>query len=142
MIRTPRPLPLLPLLFVVLAGPAPARAARPSAKQTIHGTATYRERVALTHAAVFEARLLDVSRPGGSGSTLARMLWSNPGQVPISFELHYDPRRLEARRTYVVRATITEGNWVRFTGETPYVPPRRGRDARVAVLMREKRSLR
>jgi heat shock protein HslJ len=136
LIRTFRSLRLLVFLLAVLLGPVPSRAALPSAKQTIHGTATYRERVALTHGAVFEARLLDVSRPGGSGPTLARMLWSNPGQVPISFELHYDPRRLEARRTYVVRATITEGNWVRFTGEAPYAAPGRGREARVTVLMR------
>lgn len=126
-------LPLFLILPVLgAARPEPARGPRP--KDVIRGTATYRERVALTHDAVFEAKLLDIPRAGGSSQTLARIVKANPGQVPISFEIPYDTRQLEPRGTYVVRASITEGNWVRFSGESRYEQGR-GRGAHVAIVM-------
>lgn len=83
----------------------------------ITGTATYRERVALTREAVFEATLEEESQPGTPGRVLSRVRTENPGQVPIAFDLRFDPRRIDARMTYVVRASIYEAGELRFTNQ-------------------------
>jgi putative lipoprotein len=137
MVRVLRSLPAVFLLLAIsgiVSSSKPSSAALLRSRDVITGTATYRERVALSHGAVFEARLSERPRAGGSGRTLARVVLSNPGQVPIHFEIPVDPRRIERGVPCVIRATITEGSWVRFTGEVPYPPGRGG--APVTILMR------
>lgn len=82
---------------------------------TVSGTATYRERIALSPEAEFRVALLDVSRQDVAAETLAAETISDPGPVPIAFELEYDPDRIDERMSYVVRATIYEQGQMRFT---------------------------
>jgi len=131
-----RSLVMFPLfvLGVIAASPDPAAADLPGGG-LVRGVATFRERIALPPSAVLEVKLMERGRGRTNGRTVARVVRSNPGQVPIPFEIRYDTRRLRPATPYVVRATITEGNWVRFAGEAPYVP-RRGRGPRITVFMR------
>jgi len=101
----------------------------------IAGTASYRERVALTPNAVFEATLEDVSRADARATVIARVRRRNPGQVPIRFELRYDRRRLGSTRRYVVRAVIREDGRLRFTGTHGILIRASGKVPRVAILM-------
>ncbi len=55
--------------------------------QSIQGTATYRERMALPPAAVFEAALEDVSRADAPAETVARTRIPSPGNPPIAFTI-------------------------------------------------------
>jgi uncharacterized lipoprotein YbaY len=136
----PRILQRLLGVAVVLAVPAlapwqsPAFASNGS-KARITGSATYRERAALTPAAVFEATLEEESRTETPGKVIAKALRENPGQVPIEFEIAYDPRRIDPRRQYVVRARIVEHGRVRFTGEEAYPVLTHGHGRKVLVLM-------
>lgn len=86
----------------------------------VTGTATYREKIALSPHAVFEATLEDVSRAGGRAVVIAQTRKVDPGQVPITFDIRYDPQRIDRRHTYVVRATIREGSDLRFTTKQAY----------------------
>jgi putative lipoprotein len=52
--------------------------------QSIQGTSTYRERMALPPAAVFEATLEDVSRADAPAETIARAHVASPGNPPIA----------------------------------------------------------
>ena len=70
------------------------------------GTATYRERIALTPAAVFEAALEDVSKADAPAVVVGSIRLKNPGQVPIRFEIPYDPARIDQNHSYSVRARI------------------------------------
>ncbi|HMI30754.1 MAG TPA: YbaY family lipoprotein, partial [Candidatus Limnocylindrales bacterium] len=100
------------------------------------GTATYRERIALTPGAVFEATLEEASRGDAPATVIARARVKRPGQVPIDFELRYDSRRVEPREQYVVRASIIERGRVLFTGSQSYRVRTRGQSRSVTVLMR------
>jgi copper homeostasis protein (lipoprotein) len=106
----------LALFIMLAAATVPWRApAVASTTGKVTGLATYRERVALTPRAVFEATLLDVSRSDAPAEVISSMRKPNPGQIPITFEIAYDPRRINTARTYVVRATISEEGRLRFT---------------------------
>lgn len=59
--------------FLVQAAPVAAQ---------VKGTATYRERIALTPDAVFEAMLEDVSRADAPAVVIGSVRIGKPGQVP------------------------------------------------------------
>ena len=112
---TPSPTPIPPLA-VVEPTPQPTVAA----SGVVTGTVTYRERVALTPDAVVEVALLDVSRAGAPSVTIGEQMIENPGQVPIAFEIEYDPADIDPRFSYAVRAVIKEGDKLAFTTDTRY----------------------
>ena len=96
---------------------------------TLIGTVTYRARVALPPGAVIEVRLLDVSRAdpstslraGAPADTLARAEIVTRGeQVPVPFSLPYDPDTIQARRRYVVQATIAVEGRIAWRTTTPH----------------------
>ncbi len=88
---------------------------------SVTGTVTYLQRVALTPGAVVEVKLLDVSRADAPSVTIAEQVIKPAGrQVPIEFELRYDPRRIEQGHRYAVRARILEGVKLRFTSTQVY----------------------
>ena len=74
----------------------------PAMAQSIHGTATYRERLALPPSAAFEATLEDVSRADAPADVLARTRLSPAGNPPIRFEIAVDLARIRPDRHYAV----------------------------------------
>lgn len=79
----------------------------------VTGTVTSRQRIALSPDAVIEVKLVDVSR--AQGVTIAeRTIGVEGRQLPIQFELSYDPNRIQQRRRYVIQARILEGGQPRF----------------------------
>jgi uncharacterized lipoprotein YbaY len=86
--------------------------------QSIQGTATYRERMALPPAAVFEAALEDVSRADAPAETIALTRVASPGNPPIAFTITYDPASILPDHRYVVRARILLDDKLIFTTDT------------------------
>lgn len=90
-----------------------APAADPAPKPPRHagqlkGTVTYRERVALPLNAVIEVRILDISKADGPAGVIAETRVPSDGhQVPIHWELRYDPAKLKADRKYSLVGRIT-----------------------------------
>jgi heat shock protein HslJ len=72
--------------------------------QSIQGTATYRERMALPPSAVFEATLEDVSRADDASETISRTRLTSPGHPPITFAITCDPDKIFADRRYAAIA--------------------------------------
>jgi putative lipoprotein len=127
------------LVFVasgLLPGRAPAFAASRVSSARITGSAIYRERIALTPAAVFEATLEEASRSGAAAKVIKRVHRKDPGQVPIAFEIPYDPRRIDSRRTYVLRASIYEDGRLRFASTQAYPVLTHGHGRKVMIRMR------
>jgi len=91
--------------------------APPSA--TVTGTATYRERVALPAAALFEATLEEVSRADAPSLVVASTSVTSPA-LPIVFSIPYDPARIQANGRYVVRGRITLDGQLVFSSDTAY----------------------
>ena len=102
----------------------------------VKGTATYRERIALTPNAVFEAAPQDVSKADGPAVVLGSVRIDKPGQVPIRFEIPYDPTRIDQSHSYSVRGRITVGQQLLFTTDQAYPVLGRGNGSEVHLLLR------
>jgi putative lipoprotein len=88
----------------------------PKPGQFVTGHVTYRERVALPTDAEVRVVLLDVSRQDAAATPVADTTIRPGGrQVPLPFALRYDPRRIDPRHDYAIRATITSGGQLAFT---------------------------
>ena len=92
---------------------------KPTYMRTIDGTVTYRERVSLNSGAVVQVWLLDAERVGAQSKTLVSSRISNPGQVPISFTLDYDPAWIIPGHIYTMRAEILNRGRLLFVSERP-----------------------
>jgi putative lipoprotein len=87
---------------------APAEPPTPAVKPlaTVSGFVTYRLRTSLTPDVSVTVRLADVSRVDAPEKVLAEQVITNPGQVPIPFELSYDPDDILPDHSYAVQARI------------------------------------
>ena len=92
----------------------------PSPDGKVTGTITYRERIALPPEAVVEVRLSDVSLQDVASTLIGKSIITEPGQVPIPFEVSYFTSVIDQRHTYAVSARITVGNDLWFINTTAY----------------------
>jgi putative lipoprotein len=104
--------------------------------QTIQGTATYRERMTLPPAAVFEATIEDVSRADAPSMVIATTRMPAPPNPPIAFTIAYNLGRIVQNRRYVVRTRILVDGKPFFTSDvaTPVITG--GNPTRVSMLLR------
>ena len=120
---------LLPVLLFSSGSQAGAEPA------SVTGTVAYRERIALTPEAVVEVQLLDVSLADASAKLVAEQTIKPKHQVPIPFELVYDPAEIDERFTYAVRATIRERGRLMFTTDRSYRVLTRGSPSHVDLVL-------
>jgi putative lipoprotein len=102
---------------------------------SVAGSVTYRERIALTPEASVEVQLLDVSIADASAKIIASQTIQPEHQVPIPFELVYDPTEIDERFTYAVRATIRDGGRLMFTTDRSYRVLTRGSPNHVDLVL-------
>jgi putative lipoprotein len=113
-----------------------ALAASPTLAQTVQGTATYRERMALPAGAVLEAVIEDVSRADAPAAMVARTRVVSPGQPPIAFTIAYDPARILADNRYAVRARILLDDQILFTSDVAVPVVTGGHPTTVSLVLR------
>lgn len=87
----------------------------------ITGTVTYRQRSALPPKAVIVVKLVDVSREDVSAVTISEQRIDAAGkQVPFSFDLVFDWKKIQQANRYAVQAQIMDGGRLLFTTNTSY----------------------
>ncbi|END2487981.1 TPA: YbaY family lipoprotein [Vibrio vulnificus] len=87
--------------------------------QTISGTIFYRERIALPENAAVTLVLEDVSLADAPAKVIAKHKFiTNGKQVPLSFDLAYDSKKIIANHRYNVRARIEVNGRLRFISDT------------------------
>ena len=107
-----------------------------SPNASVSGTVTYRERIALTPGAKLEVTLRDVSLADAAAPLIARQTITDPGQVPIKFEVEYNKDDIDSRNTYAVSARIVESDGrLAFTNDTAYDVITRGNPSKVDMLL-------
>ncbi len=80
----------------------------PTATATLTGTIMYLQRVALPAGAVIDVQLQDVSKMDVAATVIASQVITTSGEnVPIPFELAYDPAQIDERFTYALSVRIT-----------------------------------
>jgi copper homeostasis protein (lipoprotein) len=124
-------------LFTLFGGLFVSLIAQPTAGAAqVKGTAAYRERIALTPDAVFEAMLEDVSKADAPAVVVGSIRIDKPGQVPIRFEIPFDPARIDQSHSYSVRARIVVGQRLLFTTDQAYPVLTRGHGNEVEMMLR------
>ncbi|RZQ28769.1 lipo-like protein [Vibrio vulnificus] len=87
--------------------------------QTISGTVFYRERIALPEDVAVTLVLEDVSLADAPAKVIAKHKFiTNGKQVPLSFDLAYDSKKIIANHRYNVRARIEVNGRLRFISDT------------------------
>jgi len=89
---------------------------------TVKGTLTYRERIALPpEGVVITVKVEDVSRADAPAVTIGEQIIENPThQVPIPFEIEYNPADIDERYTYAMRVRIEVDRKLWFINTTRY----------------------
>ena len=101
----------------------------------VTGSVTYRERIALTPGTIVDVKLLDVSLQDVEAKVISEQIIEVEHQVPIPFELIYDPSQIDPRMTYAVRATIRDGEELLFTTDRSYPVLTRGKGDQVDLVL-------
>jgi len=123
---------LVPLVVGVLAVPEMTSAA----ERTVPGEVIYRERIALPPDAVLVVELADVSLADAPATVIAKRRIGPAGQVPIKFEIGFDPKAIQKGRTYALQARIAVGERLMFTTDTSHhLDPLAGKPQTVLVKM-------
>lgn len=105
---------LVPLVVGVLAVPELSDAA----ERTLTGEVTYRERIALPPDAMLSVELADVSLADAPATLIGQRKIVPAGQVPIRFEIGFDPKAIRPGRTYALQARITVDGRILFITDT------------------------
>jgi uncharacterized lipoprotein YbaY len=102
----------------------------------ISGTVTYRQRIALPSNAAIQVVLTDITQLDVKAEIVAEQTIRTDGQqVPIPFELAYNPAIIKSNHTYSVRAKITSDNKTIFESTKRHLVITRGNPTKIEVLV-------
>ncbi|MEP9397328.1 YbaY family lipoprotein [Mesorhizobium sp. KR2-14] len=107
---------LAPLVAGALILPAQSLAE----DKTITGEVLYRERNALPPDAVLTVQLIETSPAGEPSAIIGQQVIPKPGQVPIKFEVHFNPLAVRPTATYLLEATISVDHTLWFENDSRY----------------------
>ena len=103
---------------------------------SVTGTVTYREQIELTPGAALTVQIRDTSYADGGAELVAEQVISDPGRVPIKFEVPYDRDDINSGNTYSVSARIEEADGrLAFINDTAYDVITRGNPKKVNMVL-------
>ncbi len=103
---------------------------------SVTGTVTYLPRIAMPPNAVLEVSLIDVSRADAPAITLAsQSMVFGDRQVPLPFELVYNPDQIDPRLSYAVQARILVDGELRFINTSRFAVITQGNPTTVEVIV-------
>ncbi|MCX6027860.1 MAG: YbaY family lipoprotein [Chloroflexi bacterium] len=109
-----------------------------STANSVTGTITYWQRIALAPDAVIVVALVDVSKQNTPATVIVSQTIPAAGkQVPFPFELKYDPAKIDPKNTYAVQARITVGGELRWINTQTYNVLTRGAGTSVEVIVEQ-----
>lgn len=107
-----------------------------AAAHTVSGTVAYRERVAMPENANLSIQLQDTSRADAPAQVIAQQEITFAGrQVPVPFELAYEPAKIDPKHTYSVSARITVDGQLRFLNTSAHLVLTQGHPAKVNLML-------
>jgi len=105
------------------------------ASETVSGTLTFRERIALPPDAVAVVSLVDISGADARDALLGRTEIIGPGNPPIPFDVRYLPNAVKPERPYGVRAQIAVRDELWFSNDRTYPVLTGGAPRHVEILL-------
>ena len=126
---------LISVVSIIAAG-CGVVGSRLGSSSSVSGTVTYRERIVLTPGAKLIVQIRDTSYADAAAELIAEQVISDPGQVPISFDVDYDPDDIDSGNVYSVSARIEESDGrLAFINDTAYDVITRGNPKRVDMVL-------
>lgn len=120
------------------SGQAATSASAAPAQGSVSGTIAYRERIALPANAAIEVKVQDVSLQDAAAKTIAETVFAPEGkQVPIPFQLSYNPADINQAHNYQVEANITVNGKLMFVSTAAYPVITHGAPSQVAVMLQQ-----
>ena len=117
----PRCTAALWIALTLIAVPASSWAQGNSPQGSVMGTIAYRERIALPADAAIDVRLEDTSVQDAPAKLIGESVFAAAGQqVPISFQVSYNPTDINPAHTYQLRANITVNGKQMFASTSAY----------------------
>ncbi len=94
--------------------------------ETLSGTVTYLQRIAMPPDAVLTIEVRDVSRADVASDLIASQEIAAPGNPPYEFAFDYDPATIDPAHSYSLRATMHRGGDLLMTTDQAYPVLTRG----------------
>ncbi|WP_426492756.1 YbaY family lipoprotein [Hymenobacter sp. 102] len=108
-----------------------------TAPDSVTGTITYRNRMALPPTAVVRVVLQDVALQDVAATVIDSVtIRPNGRQVPFGFVLHYDAARIAPGSVYTVQARITDGGRLLYLHDEAYPVVTDNHPKRVELVLR------
>lgn len=124
-------------LLTGCSGMAAAPAGGGAAATHVSGTVTYLQRIALPPTALIKVQLVDVSRADAPAVVLGKQIIQAGGsQVPFSFEIPYDPAKIDPRYSYAVQVRIEDDGRLLFINDRHYAVITRGAPTQVDMVLK------
>ncbi|MDV7142806.1 YbaY family lipoprotein [Tropicimonas sp. TH_r6] len=121
------------VLAIALSGLiAPALAAA----DTLSGTVTYLQRIAMPPDAVLTVEVQDVSRADAPAEVIAHQTIASPGNPPYAFAFDFDPETIDPAHSYSMRATMHQDGKLLMTTDQAYPVLTRGAGDSVEMVMK------
>jgi len=99
----------------------------------VTGTIAYRNRIFLPQNAIATVELREAYNVGSPGIAIGQQRIDEIRQIPIPFEVEYDPGDVNPRKQYVVTATISSGGQPLYTTIQQYAVITNGRPQTAAI---------
>ena len=117
------------------AQPLEPEATVPDGAPIVRGSVFYRERIAMPEGSVVTVRLLDTSGAGAPAEVIGEQVIEEPPNVPVAFEIGYEPDAIDSSHSYAVAAQIAVNGQVtwRSTIHHPVLTRGAGHSAVVMV---------
>ena len=106
-------------------------------QQSVTGTVSYQERIALPPSAIIRVSIYDVSLMDIEATLIAETEYSvaDTSQVPINFKINYLAKDIDPRRLYNVKAQITDGDKLMFSNTAAYPVITKGNGHSVDIVL-------
>jgi putative lipoprotein len=112
---------LLVVVGALALGPAGALAADAAPGAKVTGFVSYENNDDLSPTAVLTVKLVDVSRADAPADVIAQQVIQTNGlQVPIAYEVDYDPAKIDPSHRYAIQARIDDQGSVQYTSDRVY----------------------
>jgi putative lipoprotein len=104
----------------------------------VTGSVSYLYRIAMPPTAVVDVQLQDISRADATATIIAEQkIDFGDRQVPIPFDLKFDPAKINPQHRYGLRATIVVDGAVRFRTETAYSVITHGHSSKADMILKQ-----
>lgn len=107
-----------------------------SRMESVTGNIAFRDRVSVPDDAEVQVELREIVRLNAPVVTLASATITEIRQIPIPFEIEYDPLDIDPRRDYMIHASINSGDRTLYstTDQYPVITADHGNEVSIAVV--------